>query len=173
MAAKKILPKLQNLTRMTAAEMLAIFVVLAGALLGTFLQAFAPNEKPQSAGGKFTASVFDAMDSLAAVQKTTYIGTDMRNNPEEDLAAADTVVERDSYFPKPAKSNKITSGKININTASKNELMRLPWVGEKTAEKIIEYRENNPFENPADIKNIKGIGDKKFEKMEEFIEISK
>ncbi len=173
MSAKKILPKLQNLTRMTAAEMLAIFVVLGGTLLGTFLQAFAPNEEPQTAGGEFTASVLDAMDSLAAVQKTTYIGTDMQNNPEEDLAAADTVVEKDSYFPKSNKSKKITSGKININTASKNELMRLPWVGEKTAEKIIEYREKKSFESPEDIKKIKGIGDKKFEKMEEFIEISK
>lgn len=54
---------------------------------------------------------------------------------------------------------------ININTASKEELMNLPSVGEKTAEKIIEYREKNGgFKNIEDIKNIDRIGDKTFEK---------
>lgn len=61
---------------------------------------------------------------------------------------------------------------ININTASKEELMTLPSVGEKTAEKIIQYREENGnFKNIEDIKNVDRIGDKTFEKFKDKITI--
>ena len=54
--------------------------------------------------------------------------------------------------------------KININTATKAELMELDKVGPKYAERIIEYREKvAPFENPEDIMEVKGIGKKIYE----------
>ena len=53
---------------------------------------------------------------------------------------------------------------ININTASAEELTSLKGIGEKTAQAIVEYREKNgAFKTIEDIKNVKGIGDKKFE----------
>lgn len=61
------------------------------------------------------------------------------------------------------------SGLININTADAAELMKLKGVGEKTAEKIIEYRVQTPFEKPEDIMNVKGIGEKKFEDIKDHI----
>ncbi len=57
------------------------------------------------------------------------------------------------------------SGKININTADAEELDRLKGIGEKTAEAIIEYREETPFKSIEDIMNVKGIGEKKFEEI--------
>ncbi len=60
-------------------------------------------------------------------------------------------------------------GKVELNSASKLELMTLPGVGEKTADKIIDYRESSPFTVPEDIKNVPGIGDKTFQSMEELI----
>jgi len=53
--------------------------------------------------------------------------------------------------------------KININTATAKELVKLKRVGPKYAEKIIEYREQNPFEAPEDIMKVSGIGQKTFE----------
>lgn len=53
---------------------------------------------------------------------------------------------------------------ININTASEQELTSLKGIGEKTAQAIIAYRQKNgSFKAIEDIKNVKGIGDKKFE----------
>jgi competence protein ComEA len=51
--------------------------------------------------------------------------------------------------------------KINVNTATVEELTDLQKVGVKTAERIVAYRQaNGPFETVADLKNVKGIGDK-------------
>ncbi|MGQ0793515.1 MAG: ComEA family DNA-binding protein [Deltaproteobacteria bacterium] len=64
-------------------------------------------------------------------------------------------------------------GKININTASAAQLDSLPYVGEKTAEKIIEYRRvNGGFKTVEEIKNVKGIGDKKFERIKNLISVN-
>ena len=62
-----------------------------------------------------------------------------------------------------------SSGKININTADLSELQKIPGVGEKTAQKILDYRSNSSFSSIEDIKNVPGIGDKKFEAMKDYI----
>ncbi len=64
------------------------------------------------------------------------------------------------------------STKININTATIEELDTLPGVGEATANKILNHRkENGNFENIEEIKNVNGIGDKKFENIKELISV--
>mgnify|MGYP000917595516 CR=1 FL=1 len=62
-----------------------------------------------------------------------------------------------------------TSGQIDINTCTKEELMSLPGIGEVLAGRIVEYREQNPFKTIDDIKNVAGIGDKKFESIRDLI----
>ena len=54
--------------------------------------------------------------------------------------------------------------KININKATMEELVELKHIGEKYAQRIIEFREKNgPFETIEDIMKVKGIGEKIFE----------
>lgn len=61
-------------------------------------------------------------------------------------------------------------GKVNINTAAESQISLLPGVGPKLAVEIVNYRTNNgKFTTVEDIKKIKGVGDKKFEKMKDYI----
>ncbi len=48
---------------------------------------------------------------------------------------------------------------INLQTATKEELMAIKGIGEKKAEQIIEYRKKNKINTPDDLRNIKGFGD--------------
>ncbi len=55
----------------------------------------------------------------------------------------------------------VEGGKVNINTAGVEELASLDKVGDKYAQRIVEYREKNGvFEKAEDIVNVKGIGSK-------------
>lgn len=60
--------------------------------------------------------------------------------------------------------------KVNINLASLEELILLPGIGKKTAEKIIEYRESHgKYSAPSDLLNVSGIGEKKLEKIKSLL----
>ena len=61
--------------------------------------------------------------------------------------------------------------KISINNATKEELTKLNGIGEKIAEKIIEYRKENKFKTIEDIKNVSGIGESLYEKIKDSITI--
>ncbi|MCK5837609.1 MAG: helix-hairpin-helix domain-containing protein, partial [Desulfobacula sp.] len=62
-----------------------------------------------------------------------------------------------------------TTDKININSATKSELVILKHVGDKIADKIMEYRKAHPFETPQDIMKVKGIGQKTFDANKDLI----
>lgn len=62
--------------------------------------------------------------------------------------------------------------KININTATENMLITLPSIGKTIAKSIIEYRETyGPFTDITQIKNVKRIGDKTFDKIKNKITV--
>ena len=73
--------------------------------------------------------------------------------------------ENDVTFdqPQPEAAQSAVPQVININTATKEELMLLSGIGADKAEKIIEYREKEPFKKPKDITKVKGIGEKTYE----------
>jgi len=59
---------------------------------------------------------------------------------------------------------------VSINTGTLEQLMLLPGIGEKTALTIIRYREENGlFQTIEEIQNIKGIKEKKYEKIKEYL----
>lgn len=59
---------------------------------------------------------------------------------------------------------------VNINTASVDELERLPHIGRKTAEAIIAFRtENGPFRRPEHLMQIRGISEARFADIQSLI----
>ncbi|MCD2255260.1 helix-hairpin-helix domain-containing protein [Agrilactobacillus fermenti] len=65
-----------------------------------------------------------------------------------------------------APSSSTTGAKINLNTATKEELQQIDGVGEKKAEKIIDFRTNQgQFSSVTDLKKVNGFGDKTVQKL--------
>jgi len=61
---------------------------------------------------------------------------------------------------------------VNINTATKEEIVKLRGIGPALAETIIEYRAAyGPFRNKEELKNIKGIGRVKYDEIEKYIKV--
>jgi competence protein ComEA len=62
------------------------------------------------------------------------------------------------------------NGKVNINTATVQELVQLKGVGTQYAQRIVEFREaNGPFQKPEDIMKVQGVGQKTWEMNKELI----
>ena len=61
---------------------------------------------------------------------------------------------------------------MNINTADSEQLQELEGVGPVTAEKIIDYRnENGRFKDAEELKNVSGIGEKTYEKLKDDVKV--
>lgn len=81
-------------------------------------------------------------------------------------------VENDACIEeKTDPEEKQPSAMVNINTATKEELMTLSGIGETKAEAIISYREKTPFQKIEDLKNVSGIGDSTFEEIKSNITV--
>lgn len=88
--------------------------------------------------------------------------------------STDSSVKKTKNSRKNNKNNKLTISQkiININTAGIDELITLPGVGPKMAEKILEHRKiNGSFKTIEAIRDVKGIGEKKYEKLKDWISI--
>jgi competence ComEA-like helix-hairpin-helix protein len=70
------------------------------------------------------------------------------------------------------KSGKDLAGKLNLNTATEEQLMLLPTVGPAKAERIVAWRKKNGgFKRTADLRRVKGFGYKTFKRLEPFLDI--
>lgn len=83
-----------------------------------------------------------------------------------------TSSKTDSVTENNGDSSQTISDKININTATADELDALPGIGPSKAEAIVKYRETESrFNSPADIMNVSGIGEKTYEKIKDYITV--
>lgn len=127
------------------------------------------------AGGATENADLDRLNLAAILTDGTTVTIPAKgsNEPVDPMIS---VTDASVYETAPAQNeheaDKITSGTININSASKDQLMRLPGVGESTAAKIISYREQSGgFMSAEEIMNVSGVGEKTFEKMKQFITV--
>ena len=114
----------------------------------------------EKAGGLTQAADLDSLNQAAFVK-----------DGEKIVVACKGEEEGPVQGQSAGQSSPRGSGRININSAGKNELMEITGVGEVIAERIIEYRKNSRFTSVEDIKNVRGIGEATFEKMKPMVSV--
>lgn len=88
------------------------------------------------------------------------------SNPFSTLALAFALALPLAAAPAPRQPQR----PVNLNTATVTELMQLPRIGQKTAERIVAFRkEHGGFQRPEELMNVKGIGEKSFARLKPFL----
>ena len=90
-----------------------------------------------------------------------------KNELETKLEMCELKLVNNACLKEEVKDNK----KININTASLDELTKLNGIGESKAKSIIEYRKKMPFSKVDDLKNVEGIGESLYESIKNEITV--
>ena len=86
------------------------------------------------------------------------------------ISAGETAPATDR--PAAKKAAKDLGGKINLNTATEQQLMMLPTVGPSKADRIVAWRKKNGgFKRIADLRRVKGFGYKTFKRLEPFLDV--
>ncbi len=150
-----------------------ISILLSGFALKYYKQVIS-NESVKAYDFSKDDSVFRERSAGIDKIKSSVVDSDSSDKKEDSLinkleATEDSLQKKE----KLSKANDISYFKneiLNINTATKEELIDLPGIGEATAEKIISFREQKKgFKKIEELMNVKGIGKKKFENIKNYI----
>ena len=87
------------------------------------------------------------------------------------LSMLSPVATQERGTSKPAAAT--AASPVNLNTATVAQIATLPGVGQKAAERIVEYRQKNGgFKKIEELMNVKGIGEKSFLKLKALITVT-
>lgn len=104
--------------------------------------------------------------------------TKVNTTVKTDTTCTTTIINYDNCITTDTEKNtteanqtETSTSLVNINTASKEELMTVTGIGASKADSIIAYRIKTPFSKIEDIMNVSGIGESLFEKIKKYITI--
>ena len=154
----------------TETEVLVILFLAATFILGFIFKEFFKDETTS----EYKNFDYSKEDSLFLY----YSNLNPEIDPDDSLLISNLEIKKkvlelkDSmYYPKKGTIT-LTERSININLAGIQELVMLPGIGEKTAEKILLLRkERGKFTKLNEIMDVKGIGEIKFNKIKKFLYI--
>ncbi|MFC1517822.1 helix-hairpin-helix domain-containing protein [Candidatus Margulisiibacteriota bacterium] len=116
-----------------------------------------------------SARVWEAINAAGGPLASTDLD---KLNLTKKLTDGDKILVTYKETQNSAKNiTQVSSAKININTASLQELDSLPKVGPSTAKRIVEQRNKQYFQKIEDVQKVKGIGKKMFEKLKDRLEV--
>lgn len=109
---------------------------------------------------------------FAAFSGGFFLGRNM-NHGALSISTVKTATETTGTVPTGADPTTPTeAAKVDINTASVEDLSALPGIGPVLAQRIVDYRtEHGPFQKPADLCNVSGIGAKRLQDLLEYITV--
>ena len=95
----------------------------------------------------------------------------MNNTVKTDTACTTNVINYDNCITTEKNATETSTSLVNINTASKEELMNVSGIRASKADSIIAYRIKMPFSKIEDIMNVSGIGESLFDKIKKYITV--
>ena len=132
-----------------------------------------PNQKSNKSLQSYAVSV-DEVERFTGIDFFHSLPDDVEKQIESDAAVNKWSFSKSKSYshntPYKTKQEKLTGdSKINVNNASKSELMRLPGIGDKLSDKIIAYRSvYGGFRTIDDLQSVKGIGVKTVAKLKPY-----
>ncbi len=156
-------------------HLLVFFVLLAALVPGSIDPIRISSLKKQEITVTVKGQVKEPGEVKLAPYSTVQDALDQAGLKEDaDLGALnpDTILSDRDVIDIPAKKQEAEMPRISINTADAELLCTIPGIGPKTAEQIVQYREENGLYASLDaLMNVKGIGPSKFEKMKPFLKL--
>jgi len=122
--------------------------------------------------GQLSVKLRDPEDTGVTTETAAVVQISEISAAMEESADTSDVSEEMSTIPESNSEFQVDDGRININTASADELKKLNGIGDAKAQKIIDYRQlHGGFSSIEEITEVNGIGSATFEKIRDSIKI--
>ena len=158
---------------LTAQEIKSAIFIITILFLGLFVK-FTSLKLSGRTVDNYEVIFFKNLEKAIEIQQNSAVEQNkiIEKRVDSDLELSDFSVEKFDFNKKLDKNLKLKS--IDLNSASVSELTKLPGIGQKTAEKIVEFRQQlNGFKVIEDLLKVKGIGNKKFNTIKKYLYIEK